>query len=69
MAKIPRAAIKKLVKSYFDVNITDRGADALARMLEKEAEKISRFAVENAKRENGGKVTRKDISKYIISRG
>ncbi len=69
MAKIPRAAIKQLVKGYFNANITESGVDELARMLESEAERISKFAVENAKKEKRGKVTKKDISKYVISRG
>lgn len=68
MAKIPRAAIKQLVKSYFNASITERGADEMAKMLEAEAEKISKFAVENARKENRGRVTKRDISKYIISR-
>jgi histone H3/H4 len=68
MAKIPRAAVKRLVKSYFDVNITENGAEAMARILEQEAERISKFAVENAKKENRNRVTKEDISRYILSR-
>ncbi len=68
MAKIPRTAIKQLVKSYFNASITEGGADAMAKMLEQEAKRISSFAVDNAKKENRSKVTRKDISKYVIGK-
>ena len=68
MAKIPRSAIKQLVKSYFHASITEGGADALAKMLESEAERISKFAVENARKENRAKVTRKDIARYVMGR-
>lgn len=62
MATISRASIKKLVKKHFNVNITDNGADELARILEAEAKKIASFAVNSGK----GKVTRKDIHDYMI---
>ena len=68
MAKIPRDAVKQLVKSYFNVSITENGAEAMAKMLEQEAERISRFAVENAKKENRNRVTKKDISRYVLNR-
>jgi histone H3/H4 len=68
MAKIPRAAIKHLVKSYFDASITENGADAMAGILEKKAEEIAKFAVENAKKEKRVKVTKEDISKYVMGR-
>ena len=68
MAKIPRNSIKQLVKSHFNASITEEGADALARMLEQEAERISRFAVENARKEKRSRVTKKDISMYIVNK-
>ncbi len=66
MANISRTAIKQLVSRRFKAKITDRGAEAIARMLEQEAERIAKFAVEQARRENREKVTGKDIEKYII---
>ncbi len=67
MANIPRAAIRQLVRKYFKATITEGGADELARMLEAEAEKISKFAVENAKREKRNKVSKRDIAKYVVN--
>lgn len=69
MAKLSRKAIKELVKSHFKARITDGGADKIAAILEKEAEKISAFAVQNAKRSKRDKITKEDIEKYVIKKG
>ena len=69
MASIPKQAIKKLIKNYFKVNISDDGAVALARILEKKAKRISKFAVKNAKREKRDRVTKKDIEEYVLKIG
>ena len=66
MAKIPRKAIKELVKSHFKARITEGGAEKMAAMLEKEAERMSAFAVQNAKRDRRVKITRKDIEEYML---
>lgn len=66
MANIPKASIKKLVKSLFGVKITDDGANEMIRMLEEKAREISKRAVENARRENRDKVTKEDIIKYTV---
>ncbi len=68
MANISRAAIKQLVSRRFKAKITDKGAEAIARMLELEAERIAKFAVENARKEKREKVTGRDIERYIIER-
>ena len=69
MASIPRSAIKKLVKKYFKSDITDGGAEALARILEKEAKQISEHAVENARKESREKVMGKDVKNYLMKKG
>lgn len=69
MASIPKQAIKKMVQSSFGLQITDEAAGALAKLLERKAKKISKFAVENAKREKRGKVIRKDIEAYVFKVG
>lgn len=66
MAKIPPSVIKGLVKKYFNASITENGAEELAKILEGEAERISKYAVENAKKENRDKVTGKDIKDYVL---
>ena len=69
MASIPKQAIKKMVQGYFGLQITDDAAGALAKLLERRARKISRFAVKNAKKEKREKVTKKDIQEYVLKIG
>lgn len=69
MANIPKQAIKKLIRKYFKVNISDDGAAALAGILEKKAKRISKFAVNNARREKRDRVTKKDIEEYVLKIG
>lgn len=69
MASIPKQAIKKLMKRYYKVNISDDGATALAKILESKAKRISRFAVKNAKKEKRDRVTKKDIEEYVLKIG
>jgi histone H3/H4 len=69
MASIPKQAIKKMVQEYFGLQITDDGAAAIARLLERRARKISKFAVKNAKKESREKVTKKDIQEYVLKVG
>jgi histone H3/H4 len=69
MGTISRSAIRKLVKKHFDVNITEDGAEEIAKILEIEASKISDFAVRNSKKSGTGKVTKKDIREYVIKGG
>lgn len=66
MANIPKSSIKKFVKKYFDANITDEGAEEIVKILEGKAKEISRFAVDNAKKDSRSKVTRSDVMKYVI---
>jgi len=69
VANIPKQAIKKLIKKYFKVNISDEGAAALAKILEGKAKRISKFAVDNAKKEKRDRVTKKDIEEYVLKIG
>lgn len=66
MASIPKASIKRFVGRYFKANITDDAADEIVRILEAKAKEISRFAVDNAKKEKRAKVTKSDVRKYVI---
>ena len=61
MANIPNQAIKKLIKRYAKANITEDGAAALGKILEKKAMSISRFAVKNAKKQGRSKITKEDV--------
>ncbi len=66
MASIPKASIKKFVKRYFKANITDEGAEEIVRILEAKAKEISRYAVDNAKKDERNKITRADVMEYVI---
>ena len=69
MASIPKQAIKKMVQESFGLQITDDAAGALARLLERRARKISKFAVKNARKEKRGKVMKKDVQEYVLKVG
>jgi histone H3/H4 len=66
MATIPKQAVKKIFGEHFGLQLTDDGAEALARVLEKKAKSISAYAVKNAKKEKRNKVTKKDIQDYVL---
>jgi len=68
MATLPKAAIKKLVKKYVGADLTDDGAEELAKALERHARTIAKFAVKNAKKEKRSSVTKKDIQEYIFKK-
>ena len=69
MATIPKQAIKRMMSQSFGLKITDEAAEALAAVLERKAKKISRFAVDSAKKDKRNKVTKKDIEDYIMKIG
>ena len=66
MAQLSRDNIKKLVKKYTNANITDDGADAIAKLLEKKAREISSFAVRKAKEKKKNRITKEEINEYIL---
>jgi len=66
MAQLSRDNIKKLVKKYTNANITDDGADAIAKLLEKKAREISSFAVKKAKEKKKDRITKEEINEYIL---
>ena len=67
MASIPKQAIKKLIQKYAKVNITEDGAEALGKILEKKARQISEYAVKNAKKSGRIKITKEDVNKFAIN--
>ncbi|MGC8662522.1 MAG: histone-like protein [Candidatus Micrarchaeia archaeon] len=66
MISLSRANIKKIVKKYTKANITNEGAEAIAKILEQKAREISSFAVKNAKEKKRDKITKEDIASYIM---
>ena len=69
MPKIPRAAVKKLVKERFGAAMSDDAVDALAAMLEKKAMSIARYAVKRAKQKKRNTVMEDDIDSYKLRFG
>lgn len=68
MASISKQSIKQLVKRHFKAVITDDAAGEIAVMLEREATRISKFAVSNAHRSKRTKVTKEDVQQYMIGK-
>lgn len=68
MASISKQAIKRLVSKNFKAVITDDAAAELAAIIEKEATRISKFAVTNARKSKRGRVTKEDVQKYMIEK-
>ncbi len=66
MATISRNSIRTLIKKKYGASITEGGVDELARILESEAKQIASFAVDSARKNKRGKVTRSDIRDYRI---
>ena len=62
---ISKNQIKKFIKSKFNMQITDDAADELAKFIEEKAEKISKYAIESAKKRNDTKINKEDILSYI----
>ncbi len=67
--KISNATIKKIVQAKAKVKISDDAADAIAKMLEKKATMIARFAVKRAKKERRDTVEEEDIDTYRLKFG
>ena len=68
MGRISRDAIRRLVKKHFDVNVTEGGAEEIAKILESEAKRIASYAVKNAKKNSRNKVIKTDIKDYVTGR-
>ncbi|MEM3201560.1 MAG: hypothetical protein QXS78_01155 [Candidatus Micrarchaeaceae archaeon] len=69
VAGIPDDAVRAFVKKYAKVKITEDAVREIAKMLNAEATRISKFAVKNAKKEKRDKITKKDIMDYVLKRG
>lgn len=71
MRNISKSSIKKIVKngSNPDVIISDKAAEAIARILEEKAKRIARYAVKRAKSKKRGTVTEEDIDTYRLKFG
>ena len=66
--KIPKTAIKKLVKSSSDAMISNDAVEAMAEMLEKRAREIAEFAVARARKKERKVILKEDIEAYRIGR-
>ncbi len=71
MDKIPTASIKKIIKngSNPEIIISDAAAASIAKMLERKAMRIAKYAVQRARKRKSGTITEEDIDSYKIRFG
>ncbi|MDE1871556.1 MAG: NFYB/HAP3 family transcription factor subunit [Candidatus Micrarchaeota archaeon] len=71
MRNISKATIKKIVKNGSNPNviISDKAAEAIARILESKAKRIAKYAVKRAKAKKRNTITEDDIDTYTIMHG
>ncbi|MFI5412861.1 MAG: histone-like protein [Candidatus Micrarchaeales archaeon] len=71
MHNISKASIKKIVKngSNPDIIISDKAAEAIARLLEQKAKRIAKYAVNRAKSKDRKAITEEDIDTYRLKFG
>ena len=69
MTKISNAMIKKLVKEQTGTTISDTAAGAIAKLLEKKAKTMAKYAVARAKKKGRATVTEDDIYSYKMQFG
>lgn len=71
MRNIPKASIKKIVKNGANPNliITDKAAEAIARILESKARRIAKYAVKRAKSKKRNIITEEDVETYMLKFG
>jgi histone H3/H4 len=71
MGKIPTDSIKRIIKngSNPDIIISDAAAASIAKLLERKAERIAKYAVQRARKRKSGTITEDDIDSYKIRFG
>jgi histone H3/H4 len=71
MDKIPTDSIKRIIKngSNPDIIISDAAAASIAKLLERKAERIAKYAVQRARKRKSGTITEDDIDSYKIRFG
>jgi histone H3/H4 len=71
LEKISKSSIKKIAKngSNPDIIITEKAAEAIAKLLEEKAKRISEYAVERAKKKKRATITEEDINAYRLTFG
>jgi|GEM_PF-3400495 len=62
---IPRSTIKNIVKKN-NIRINDNAADEIAKLLEKKASIIAKYAVNRAKKAGRKVILQEDIDSYKI---
>ena len=69
--KISKTTIKKIVKNGAnpDVIISDKAAEAIARILEEKAQKIAKYAVSRAKSKKRNAINEEDVDTYRLMFG
>lgn len=68
MPKIPKSAVKKLVKKK-GIVVSDEAASAIANILEAKAAEIAKYAVARAKKKGRNAILGEDVDTYRIKHG
>lgn len=68
MSKIPKNAVKKLVRKK-GIVVSDEAAGAIAKILEAKAAEIAKYAVARAKKKGRSAILSEDIDTYRIKHG
>ena len=69
MAKIPKSAIKSLVKSRSKIVLTDNAVSSISRILERKAGRIAKYALSRAKKNGRNTILKEDIDAYRLKFG
>jgi histone H3/H4 len=70
MDKIPTESVKRIIKNgSSEIIISDAAAASIARLLERKAKRIARYAVQRARKRKSGTITEDDIDAYKIRFG
>ncbi len=69
MAKIPKSAIKSLVKNRNKIVLTNNAVSAISRILEKKAARIAKYALLRAKKNGRNNILKEDIEAYRLKYG
>jgi histone H3/H4 len=65
--RYPKVRLRKSQRT--DIIITEKAAEAIAKLLEEKAKRISEYAVERAKKKKRATITEEDINAYRLTFG
>lgn len=70
MRKVSKASVRKIISNGSrNIIISERAAGAIATLLERKAKKISKYAVQRARKNGRSTITEEDINSYRLRFG